>query len=88
MVLMCNRYVNMVELSSPESLSPNRLNQALISETLSEFTEFEFVPEATTTSSLPTPSLAQDSLISPNPTKKGTSFTLNYSFIRNSGRMK
>lgn len=33
----------MVEMSSPESLSPNRLNQALISETLSEFPHFEFV---------------------------------------------
>ena len=38
-----NRYVNMGEMSSPESLSPNRLNQALISETLSEFPHFEFV---------------------------------------------
>lgn len=38
------RYVNMGEMSSPgESLSPNRLNQALISETLSEFSQFEFV---------------------------------------------
>lgn len=29
-------------MSNPESLSPNRLNQALISETLSEFSHFEF----------------------------------------------
>lgn len=41
--LAINRYVNMGEMSSPESLSPNRLNQALISETLSEFPHFEFV---------------------------------------------
>lgn len=40
---MLNRYVNMGDMSSPESLSPNRLNQALISETLSEFPHFEFV---------------------------------------------
>ena len=32
----------MADMSSPESLSPNRLNQALISETLSEFPHFEF----------------------------------------------
>ncbi|XP_059353193.1 myb-related protein A-like [Daphnia carinata] len=36
------KYVNMDEMSNPESLSPNRLNQALISETLSEFPHFEF----------------------------------------------
>ncbi len=30
-------------MSNPDSLSPNRLNQALISETLSEFPHFEFV---------------------------------------------
>ncbi len=41
----------MSELSSPESLSPNRLNQALISETLSEFPHFEFV--STNTSEQP-----------------------------------
>lgn len=80
--LMC-RYVNMVELNSPESLSPNRLNQALISETLSEFNEFEFVPDAATTSSMPTPILVQDPLLmSPNPAKKGTFHTLDISFIK------
>ena len=73
----------MVELNSPESLSPNRLNQALISETLSEFSEFEFVPEAASASSMPTPILVQDPLlVSPNPTKKGTSF-IRSPFIRN-----
>ena len=41
----------MGEMSSPESLSPNRLNQALISETLSEFPHFEFV--STNTSEQP-----------------------------------
>lgn len=30
-------------MSSPETLSPNKLNQALISETLSDFPHFEFV---------------------------------------------
>nr|CAH0102514.1 unnamed protein product [Daphnia galeata] len=44
------KYV-MGEMSSPESLSPNRLNQALISETLSEFPHFEFV--STNTSEQP-----------------------------------
>lgn len=48
--LAVNRYV-MGEMSSPESLSPNRLNQALISETLSEFPHFEFV--STNTSEQP-----------------------------------
>lgn len=33
----------MDEMSNPDSLSPNRLNQALISETLNEFPHFEFV---------------------------------------------
>ena len=33
----------MEEMSNPDSLSPNRLNQALISETLNEFPHFEFV---------------------------------------------
>lgn len=33
----------MGEMSSPDSLSPNRLNQALISETLSEFPHFDLV---------------------------------------------
>lgn len=37
----------MGEMSSPDSLSPNRLNQALISETLSEFPQFEFVSSNT-----------------------------------------
>ena len=42
-ILLLVRYVNMEEMSNPDSLSPNRLNQALISETLSEFPHFEFV---------------------------------------------
>ena len=62
----------MVELSSPESLSPNRLNQALISETLSEFSEFEFVSNRTN-AQLPTPMIVvvEDSLASHDAIKKG-----------------
>lgn len=33
----------MDEMSNPDSLSPNQLNQALISETFSEFPHFVFV---------------------------------------------